>query len=211
MPKFLVSHKLQLSLALSKMKFTRKKKTFRYQEQEPLLVEEFKQKLLNLDKTQCIYLDESGFKPSLHREYGCKPEGEPIFGSRQGKREKKLNVIAGLSDHTLKAPFFYQGTMNSDLFNIILSEYFVPELKPGQIVIMDNASFHKSLKTKEIIEEKGCQLWFLPPYSPELNPIEQTWASLKRYVKRFRGNEDSLTMTLDYIFQSVPFFSRQNE
>jgi transposase len=57
----------------------------------------------------------------------------------------------------------------------------------------------------------GCQLWFLPPYSPELNPIEQTWASLKRYVKRFRSNFDSLTLTLDYIFQSVPFFSRQDE
>jgi transposase len=76
--------------------------------------------------------------------------------------------------------------MNSDLFNTYLEEFLLPVLTKGQLVIMDNAPFHHSLETRRLREEKGCQLRFLPAYSPELNPIEQIWAIFKRYVRRFR-------------------------
>ena len=65
---------------------------------------------------------------------------------------------------------------------------------------MDNASFHKSIETASLIEQAGCQLLFLPPYSPQLNSIEQTWASLKRYIKRFRHQFHSVIETIEYIF-----------
>ena len=96
--------------------------------------------------------------------------------------------------------------MNTALFNTYLTEYLLPVLTPGQILVMDNASFHKSAETRRLIESKGCQLWFLPPYSPELNPIEHLWAVLKRYVRRFQSQFASLTETLDFIFQTVPLF-----
>jgi len=71
---------------------------------------------------------------------------------------------------------------------------------------MDNATFHRSAETKRLIESKGCQLWFLPPYSPQLNSIEHLWAVLKRQVKRFQHQFASLTETLDFIFQNIPLF-----
>ncbi len=104
------------------------------------------------------------------------------------------------------APFIYEGSMNTDLFNIYLEEFLLPVLKLGQIIIMDNASFHKSVETELLIEQSGCKLLFLPPYSPELNPIEHTWASLKRYIKRFRHKFDSVTETIEYIFCNINCF-----
>ena len=153
-----------------------------------------------------IYLDECGIPPNLYREYGWAPRGEEVFGSRTGKREKKFNLIAVSGQHELKAPFLYEGVMNTRWFNTYLTESLLPVLKPGQILVMDNATFHKSAETRRLIESKGCQLWFLPPYSPELNPIEPIWAVLKRYVKRFQHQFTSLTDTLVFIFQTIPLF-----
>ena len=90
--------------------------------------------------------------------------------------------------------------MNTDLFNTYLEGFLLPVLEPGQIIIMDNASFHQSVETEFLIEQAGCKLLFLPPYSPEFNPIEHTWASLKRYIKRFRHQFHSVIETIEYIF-----------
>jgi transposase len=87
-----------------------------------------------------------------------------------------------------------------------LREERLPAFSPGKIFHLDNASFHKSAETRQLIADHGSQLDFLPTYSPELNPIEHTWAALKRYVKRFRANFNSLSETLAFIFQSIPLF-----
>jgi len=81
------------------------------------------------------------------------------------------------------APMVFNGSCNTDLFNNWVEHFLIKELKPGQVVIMDNASFHKSQKTKELIESVGCKLIFLPLYSPDLNPIEKFWANMKRWIK----------------------------
>jgi len=128
------------------------------------------------------------------------------LGPRTGKRDRKLNLIAAYDGHTLTAPFLYEGVMNTVLFNAYLTEQLLPVLKPGQILVMDNATFHKSAETRRLIESNGCQLWFLPTYSPELNPIEHLWAVLKRYVRRFQHQFTSLADTLELIFQTIPLF-----
>lgn len=82
------------------------------------------------------------------------------------------------------APLTFHGTCNTEFFNKWIEEFLITELKPGQTVIMDNVSFHKSPKTKELIEKAGCKLLYLPPYSPDLNPIEKFWANLKKWIKK---------------------------
>jgi len=143
----------------------------------------------------------------LNREFGWAPRHEKVLGKIPGKREPKFNLIAVLNSSELKAPLIYQGTMNTVLFNTYLEEFLLPILTPGQVVIMDNATFHKSGDTHRLITEKDCQVWYLPPYSPDLNPIEHTWAILKRYVRRYRSQFDSLAPTLDFIFNSIPLFA----
>ena len=82
------------------------------------------------------------------------------------------------------ATMCYKGTCNAQLFNTWIAKCLVPELKQGQVVVLDNASFHKSENTKKLIENAGCKINFLPPYSPDLNPIETFWANLKAKIKK---------------------------
>ena len=77
----------------------------------------------------------------------------------------------------------FEGTCNTDLFVAWTEQQLVPSLKKGQTVIMDNASIHKSKKVRDLIEQAGCKLIYLPPYSPDLNPIETFWANMKKWIK----------------------------
>jgi len=86
----------------------------------------------------------------------------------------------------------FNGSCNTLLFETWVEKFLIKELKRGQVVIMDNASFHKSQRTRELIESVGCTLIFLPPYSPDLNPIEKFWANMKRWIKGEIINFDKL-------------------
>ena len=90
----------------------------------------------------------------------------------------------------------FDGTCNTDVFNQWLEEMLLPALKPGTVIIMDNAAFHKSQKTREVIEAAGCRILFLPPYSPDLNPIEKLWANIKKLWRQFcdRSLDDIIMM-----------------
>ena len=96
----------------------------------------------------------------------------------------------------------YKGTCNSALFEIWVEKILLPELMPGQIIIMDNATFHKSERTKMLIESVGCELLFLPPYSPDFNPIEKFWAWFKGQVREVIGTFLSLEEAINHVFNS---------
>ena len=100
------------------------------------------------------------------------------------------------------APLCYQGTCDAKLFNLWLKDFLLPSLGPGYTLVMDNAAFHKSGETKDIIEGAGCHLLFLPPYSPDLNPIEKCWANLKAIIKKIIGNFETLGEAVDFAFRS---------
>ena len=100
------------------------------------------------------------------------------------------------------APMVFNGSCNTKLFEAWVEQFLIKELKPGQFVVMDNASFHKSQKTRELIESVGCKLIFLPPYSPDLNPIEKFWANMKRWIKARINSFDRLYNALEIFFNA---------
>lgn len=141
-----------------------------------------------------IYLDESGICHKLNRTHGYSKRGERIHGLTYGKRKGRTNVIgAWSSEHGLFATQTYDHTVNREVFIAWLKEKLVPHLQVGMTVIMDNAPWHKGQDIRDIIEAKGASLIYLPPYSPDLNPIEHTWANLKTAIKSAKNIIENIT------------------
>ena len=111
---------------------------------------------------------------------------------------RNSTLIAGYNygSKELIAPMEYDGYTNTELFITWIKEGLCRELKPGQYVIMDNASFHKSHTVKELIEAVGCKLLYLPAYSPDMNPIEHVWANLKRLIRVHPEKEKNLSLAI---------------
>ncbi len=117
---------------------------------------------------------------STQRNYAWAPRGEKVHGTRSGQRRPRTSLIAALVGKNLMEPMLFDGTCDTDVINLWLEERLCPALTPETVVVMDNAAFHKSPKTRDLIHAAGCELLFLPPYSPDLMPIEQKFASLKK-------------------------------
>ena len=120
---------------------------------------------------------------SICKDKGWGKKGKVLPAKKSGKHYERTNIVAGLSCGESIAPFVFNGSCNTELFENWVEQFLIEELKPGQFVVMDNASFHKSQKTRALIESVGCKVIFLPPYSPDLNPIEKFWANMKRWIK----------------------------
>lgn len=152
----------------------------------------------DISKDNQVYIDESGIDLNIAKERGWGKKGKILVGKKSGKYYQRTNIIAGYVGKKCIAPFTFNGKCNSELFNKWIEEVLIKDLKPGQVVIMDNATFHKSERTKKLIEEAGCQLVYLPAYSPDLNPIEKYWAHMKRWL---RENRVKFNILLDAINQ----------
>ena len=130
-----------------------------------------------------IFLDESGVEQNLFTRFARSKRGIRAIGEILSKRKERISVIAGYSGKQLLSPFYFKGHTNSKIFNVWLENEPLPEIGTGKVLILDNAAFHKTSKTKELVEKSGCQLLYLPPYSPDFNPIEQQWAILKHRIR----------------------------
>jgi len=133
-------------------------------------------------------MDESGIDASLQREYGRNLRGKTVKSDVSGKRKARTSLISGWLHQAKEfvAPFVFEGYTDGTRFNQWVEKCLVPALKPGLTIVMDNASFHKAPRTRELIEGAGCHLLYLPPYSPDLNPIENQWAILKTKYRTFK-------------------------
>lgn len=176
------------------------KKTIKYRERDEEKREEFQKEIEKASKEEVVYLDESGVDEFLYQDYGWSQRGQRIEAEISGKKFERFSVVAAKCGDKILAPLGYNGTCNTALFNFWLKEILLPTLEPGQIVVMDNASFHKSAETREIIEEAGCKLLYLPPYSPDLNPIEHFWANLKKKMRSVMRKFDKLIDCMQHCF-----------
>jgi len=131
------------------------------------------------------YADESGFDEYYSREYGYAPRGEKVIGKISGKHFARTSIIAAQNGDEVLAPFAFGGSMNGDLFEGWLEHIFVPALKTPEksVLIIDNATHHRKDTIYDIADEHGFKVIFLPPYSPDLNPIEKFWANIKRRLR----------------------------
>lgn len=135
-----------------------------------------------------VYIDESGFEPEVSRRHGYAPKGIRVHGLISGQRRPRTSLIAARMREGFEAPVLFEGTCNAEVFNLWLEKELCPLLRSDHVVVMDNVPFHKSIKTKELIEQKGAKLLFLPPYSPDLNPIENDFANIKKRREYNQGN-----------------------
>jgi len=146
-----------------------------------------------------VFVDESGIDRYLHREHCRAPKGKQVYEAVPGRKFERCSIVAGKCGKEILAPFGYYGTCNSELFLKWVKEMLVPNLKKNQIVIMDNASIHKSPKIREAIEEAGCSLVYQPPYSPDLNPIEHFWSHLKQKIGALQQKFKSIFDAIQYV------------
>jgi transposase len=144
----------------------------------------FRRELEKFNGQPVFYLDECGVDHRLYRESGRAPRGERIYQAVAGKRRERTSIIAASQRGKLVAPLVFQGSCNAEVVDVYFEQVLLPELPPGSVIVLDNARFHQSPTTQQLVAAAGCQLLFLPPYSPDLNPIEHLWAALKTRLRK---------------------------
>ena len=174
------------------------KKTLRYKEQDKEKVKEYHEKIKDIPKEKIAFIDETGIDKCLYCEYGYALRGQKVYDKISGKKFQRTSIVAAKLGKRIIAPMQYSGTMNSALFELWFEKCLLPCLEKGATIVMDNASFHRKKQLYEICRKYGFNLIFLPPYSPELNPIEKYWFVLKH--KAFLRMNISLDDAIQYVF-----------
>ncbi|MFS9321340.1 IS630 family transposase [Streptococcus infantis] len=177
-------HPTTIHYALKAMGYTRKKRINTYYEQDPEKVALFLKNFNSLKHLAPVYIDETGFDTYFYQEYGRSLKGQLIRGKISGRRYQRISLVAGLTNGELIAPMTYEETMTSDFFEAWFQKFLLPTLNTPSVIIMDNARFHRMGKLEFLCEEFGHKLLPLPPYSPEYNPIEKTWAHIKKHLNK---------------------------
>ncbi len=156
----------------------------------------------NLKDLPVIYIDETGIDRSLYRPYARAPRGKKVYEKISGRRFERTSIVSGQVDGEFIAPMIYKESMMSDFFVEWFKTQLLPALKTLHVIVMDNASFHP----KHILDELCIQdrYFFLPlqPYSPNLNPIEQAWAILKKKVTDLLREVPNIFKYLERFFKT---------
>ena len=139
-----------------------------------------------------IYIDESGFAHDMPRTHGYSKIGQRCFGTHDWEAKGRTNAIGALLGTSLLTLALFDCNINTDAFSIWPEQDLLPKLPSESILVMDNASFHKSKSMQEKIQAAGHTLEYLPPYSPDLNPIEHKWAQAKSQRRKYQCGIDEL-------------------
>lgn len=145
--------------------------------------QEWRERQQSLARHRLIFIDETGAATNMVRRYGRSPRGERVVGYAPNGHWKTTTFVAGLTSQGLIAPLVVDAPMNRAIFTQYVRQFLARELRPGDIVILDNLSSHKNADVHQAIAARGATLLFLPPYSPDLNPIEMAFAKLKTLLR----------------------------
>ena len=137
-----------------------------------------------LDAKRLVFVDEMGSNTSLAPLYVWSRRGKRALAKVPRNWGANVTLLASMSAKGMGPCLAVEGSTTREVFEVYLEHLLAPALRPGQVVVMDNLSSHKGSRVRELIEERGCTLMYLPPYSPDLNPIEEAFAKLKALLRR---------------------------
>jgi len=157
----------------------------------------FRERLRRVDTERLVFVDESSTNVALTPRYARAPKGERAFGKAPRNWGKNVTLISSISVEGMGASMSIEGSSDTDSFGRYIREILAPSLKSGQIVLMDNLSVHTSGWVRDLIEERGCQLWLLPSYSPDMNPIEEAFSKVKTLLRKAKAR------TLQALFEAT--------
>ena len=141
-----------------------------------------------------MFVDESSTNIALTPRYARAPKGERARAKAPRNWGKNVTLISSITLEGMGPSMSIEGSSDTESFSLYMRNILAPQLKRGQIVLMDNLSVHKGKWVKELIEEEGCQLWLLPSYSPDLNPIEEAFSKVKNLLRKAKAR------TLEILF-----------
>jgi transposase len=175
-----------MSRVLAQLRLTRKK-TFHATEQERAEVRmqraAFLTAMQEVDPSALLFVDESGSNQAMARSYGRAPRGQRAPGAKPVQRGRHVTMVGALGLVGVVAAMMVEGFVDGAAFLAFVQEVLVPQLHPGQVVVLDNLKAHKVAGVREAIEAVGARLLYLPPYSPDFSPIEECWSKIKAILR----------------------------
>jgi transposase len=163
------------------------KKTLGATERDEEARSAFRERLRGVDASRLVFVDESSTNVALTPRYGRAPKGWRAHGKAPRNWGKNVTLISSVTLSGLGPSMSIEGSSDTDSFGLYMREVLAPRLEAGQIVLMDNLSVHTSGWVRELIEERGCELWLLPSYSPDLNPIEEAFSKVKGLLRKAKA------------------------
>lgn len=179
------------------------KKTYGYRERDEEKRQQFLATLATIAPEDRVYIDESGMDERDDYGYGWCQRGQRFHALKAGRRQGRVNMIAAYCRQHLMAPFTVEGSCNRVVFETWLETCLLPVLRLGQVVILDNATFHHGGRVVALIERAGCRVLYLPPYSPDFNRIEKCWAWLKSRIRRQLPTAASLREAMESVLKKA--------
>ncbi|WP_288429560.1 IS630 family transposase [uncultured Agrobacterium sp.] len=155
----------------------------------------------HLDPERLVFIDETWIKTNMTPIRGWGPKGKRLHAFAPHGHWRTLTFLGALRNDRLTAPCVFDGPINGQCFRAYVEQQLVPVLKPGDIVVMDNLASHKSTAIRHAIKATGARLWFLPPYSPDLNPIEMAFSKIKHWMRK--AQKRTIEDTWRYLGQLV--------
>jgi transposase len=169
---------------------------------------EFLDRIRTIPPEKLIFLDESGVTTSMTRLYGRARRGQRVHEATPGGHWKILTILGAMGLGGMVATMTVEAATDSDIFLAYLDQVLCPQLRPGDVVVMDNLSSHKVTGVRERLQQRGADVLYLPPYSPDLNPIEKAWAKLKQLLRATKARD---SRTLDQaITEALPSITAHN-
>ncbi len=181
-----------------------KKRSVDASERDEWLRAAWRAMVCTLDAKRMIFVDECGAHTSLAPLYAWAPRGKRAYSKVPRNRGKNTTLLASMTLEGMGPCLAVVGSTTREVFEAYVEQVLLPALKPAQIVIMDNLSAHKGSKIRELIEAQGCELLFLPPYSPDLNPIEEAFAKVKALLRRMGARtRETLVEAMGWALEAV--------